>query len=67
MQGFFRSDMNFHAQQVLEILNQTRVIHQAAARFPRNQQIEVAVFIGLAAGHGTKHAQAVRAAPPGEI
>jgi hypothetical protein len=47
-------------------LNQPGVIEQTPAWFPRYQQIEVAVLIGFAAGHGSEHAQAVGAALFGE-
>src|ERR1017187_10291001 len=59
--------MDLHAEQLLEILNQPGVIQQTPARFPGDQQIEVAVLIGFAAGHGAEHTQAVGASPPGEL
>jgi hypothetical protein len=58
--------MDLHPKQLLKILNQPRVIHQAAARLPRHQQIEVAVLVGFTAGYGAKHTQAMRAATPGK-
>ena len=42
------------------------MIQQTPARLPGDKQIEVAVLIGFTAGHGTKHTQAVGAAPLGE-
>jgi hypothetical protein len=58
--------MDLHPKQSLEILNQPGVIHQTPARFPGDQQIEVAILIGFAAGYRAKHTQAVGAAPPGK-
>jgi hypothetical protein len=55
--------MDLDPEQLLEILNQPRVIQKTPSRLPCYQEIEVAVLIGLAAGHGAKHAQAVGAAP----
>ena len=59
-------DVDLHPEQFLEILNQPGVIQQTPARFPRYQQIEVAVLIGFTTGHGAEHAQAVGAAPLSE-
>jgi hypothetical protein len=61
------SDFSVPPEQLLEILNQPGVIEQTPARLPRYQQIEVAVLIGIAAGHGSEHPQAVGAALPGEL
>jgi len=36
---------------MLEILNPPRMIQQAPARFPSDQQVEVDVLIGFAVGH----------------
>ena len=66
MKRFPGADMDPDPEQLLEILNQPGVIHQAPARLPRHQQIEVAILIGFTAGHGAEPAQAVGAAPLGE-
>jgi hypothetical protein len=58
--------VNLDSKQILKILNQPSMIQKAPARFPRYQQIQVAVLIRLAAGHGAKDAQIVGAAPLGE-
>jgi hypothetical protein len=58
--------MDLHSKQILQILNQPGVVHKTPARFPGDQQIEVAIFIGLIASHGAEHTQAVRATQPGK-
>ena len=55
-----------HSEQFLEILNQPGVIHQAPARFSGDQQIQVAVLIGITVGNGAKHTQVAGAAPSGQ-
>jgi hypothetical protein len=53
--------MNLHPEQLLEILNQPGMIHQAAASFPGDQQVEIAILIGFTAGNRAKYTKAVRA------
>jgi len=54
VQRLLCSDVHVHAEQLFEILNQRRVIEQAAARLPVDQQIEIAAFRGVAARHGSR-------------
>jgi hypothetical protein len=61
------ADMDLDPERLLEILNQPGMIQQTSARLPRYEQIEVAVLIRFTAGHGAEHAQAVSAAPLGEM
>ena len=66
MERLLGPDMDLHPKQLLEILNQPGMIQQTPARFPRDQQIEVAVLVGFTAGHGTEYTHIVGAAPLGE-
>ncbi len=43
--------MHLDPEQLLKILDQPGVIHQTPARFPGDQEVEVAALIGFAAGH----------------
>jgi hypothetical protein len=61
VQRLFRSDVNFDAKQFLEILNELRVIEQAAARLPGDQQVQVAVPIGFTQDDRAEHAEVLRA------
>jgi hypothetical protein len=58
--------MDLDSKQILEIFNQSGMVHKAPARFPGDQQIEVAIFIGLIASHGAEDTQAVRSTLPGK-
>jgi len=58
--------MDLHSKQILEILNQPGMVHKTPARFPGDQQIEVAIFVRFIARHGAEHTQAVRATLPGK-
>lgn len=42
------------------------MIHEAAARVPRHQQIEIAVGMGFPTGHGTEDTKVMRAVQTGE-
>lgn len=66
MERLLGAKVNLDAEQFLEILNQARVVHQAAARFPGDEQVEVALFVGFPSRHGTEHADAMSAVQPGE-
>jgi hypothetical protein len=59
-------DMDLHSKQILEIFNQPGVVHKTPARFPGDQQVEVAILIGLIASHRAEDTQAVRATLPGK-
>jgi hypothetical protein len=64
MEGLLGPHMDVHSKQILEILNQPGMVHKTPARFPGDQQIEVAIFVGFIARHGAEHTQAVRATLP---
>lgn len=63
---FLSPDVDSHSEQLLEIFDEPSVIHQASARLPGHQQIEVAILIGFTTGHRAEHTQAVGTALPGE-
>jgi len=63
MKRSFRPNVNLDAEGVLEILNQCDLVEQAASRFPINQEIDIAFFVGLAARHGTEHPHVVGSVP----
>ncbi len=56
MERILASDMDLHADQLLVILNQPRMIQQTPTRLPSYQQIEIAIFAGFTASHGAGHA-----------
>lgn len=66
VEGSPGTEVDFHAEQFLEILHQSSVVQEAPAGFPGDEQIQVTVLIGFAAGHGAEYAQSVGAAPGGE-
>ncbi len=49
--------MNLHAQQFLKVLHESGMVKQAAPWFPVNEQIEIAILVGLTARYGTEHAK----------
>ena len=66
MQGLLRSTVDLYAKQLFKILNEPRVVQQNPARLPTHQQVEIAAFLGLAAGYGAEHANVVSAAALGQ-
>jgi len=58
--------MHFHTEQVLKIFDQASMVQQAAARLPRDQQVEVAVLIRFATRDRPKHTQTMSTALLGE-
>jgi hypothetical protein len=65
MKGCFRADRNPDPEQLLKVLYQAGMIQQAPSWLPSYQQIEVAAFIGFAAGDGPEHSNVLSAAPAG--
>jgi hypothetical protein len=55
--------VDLHAEQLLEILNETSVVEQTPTRPPTHQKVEIAVFVGFTASDGAKHTNVVSATP----
>ena len=66
MERLLGPDMDLRPKQLLKILNQPGMIQQTPARLPRDQQIEIAVLIGVTAGHGTEYTYVKSATTLGE-
>jgi hypothetical protein len=66
MKRFLSPDMDSHPEQVLEIFNQAGMVQQTPARFPSDQQVQIAILVSLATCHGAEHTQALCAALLGE-
>lgn len=62
MQRLLRTYVDLYAEEFLKVLNEPGVVEQTAARFPGDQEVEIAVLIGFAAGHRAEHAHIVGAA-----
>jgi hypothetical protein len=60
VERFLSPDVDLDPEQFLEVLNQPGMIQQTPARFPGDQQIEVAILIGFTAGHRAEYAHVAR-------
>jgi hypothetical protein len=59
--------MDPQAQQFLKVLHESGMIQKAAPRLPVNEQVEIAVLVGIPARDGTEHSHVSGTAPCSKV